>query len=101
MPFYNAGLKYFLVDIGKDYSIWKLRLESNLQGHDLWLLSSGGTTNAKAKRLLMQHKSDDIIRKAVLADTPVGQPGCCVHGQDDLQNSIHGRQDEDPQTQTR
>ena len=47
-------------------------MKSDLQRHGLWLLSSGGTTNAKAKRLLMQHKSDDIIRDEGLADTPCG-----------------------------
>ena len=34
MPLYSAGLKYVLVDVAKDYSIWKLRMEADL--HGLW-----------------------------------------------------------------
>ena len=62
-PLYSAGLKYVLSDVAKDYPIWKLRMESDLQGYSLWPLSSGGAGDAKAKRLMMQHLSDEIIRE--------------------------------------
>ena len=62
-PFFSAGLKYVLVDIAKDFSIWKLRMESDLQGHGLWPLVEDGPTDAKAKRLMMQHLGDNIIRE--------------------------------------
>ena len=62
-PLFSAGLKYVLNDITKDFSIWKLRMESDLQGHGLWPLVEGGPTDAKAKRLMMQHLGDEIIRE--------------------------------------
>ena len=38
-------------------------MESDLQGHGLWPLVEGGPTDAKAKRLMMQHLGDEIIRE--------------------------------------
>ena len=43
-------------------------MESYLHRYCLWPLCSGGTTVAKAKRLMMQHLSDDIICEEGLAD---------------------------------
>ena len=68
MPLYSACLKYVLVDVAKDYSMWELRMESDLLGHGLWLLSSECTTDAKAKQLVMQHLSDNTIREEGSAD---------------------------------
>ena len=68
MRSFFAGLKYVLVDVIKDYSIWKIRMKSDLQGHGLWLLVSGEATAAKAKRHKMQHllsmqNTDSSIKK--------------------------------------
>ena len=33
MPPYRAGIKYVSVDVTKEYSDWKVRIESDLEGH--------------------------------------------------------------------
>ena len=68
MPLYNGNLKHVSVHIAKENPIQKLRMESELQGHSLWLLRSAGTTDAKAKQLMTQHFSDNNIRKEGPAD---------------------------------
>ena len=68
MPLCSAVLKYVSVNVARDYSIWKLHMESDLQGRCLWPFCSRGTTDAKAKRLMMQNFSDDIICDEVPAD---------------------------------
>ena len=98
VPLYSAGLKFVLVDAAKDNSIWKLCMESDLSCHGLWPLCSVGLSDAKAKRLLMQHLSNDIIGKEGLADA-----GCAlwdklvvtfkVQRQEGFQNAVHTRRD--------
>lgn len=36
MPPYSVGLAEVLVNIVKDYTTWKLRVDSDMQGHSLW-----------------------------------------------------------------
>ena len=36
MPPYSASLAEVLVDIVKDYPIWKLHMGADLQDHSLW-----------------------------------------------------------------
>ena len=60
-PCFNAGPKYVLVGIAKDFPIWNLRMDSYLQGHGLWLLVKDGPTDAKGKRLMMRHLGNNVI----------------------------------------
>ena len=68
IPLYSTGLIYVLVAAAKDYPIWKLQMESGLQGHDSWPLCSCGTTDVKAERLMMQHLSCNLICEEGSAD---------------------------------